>query len=214
LPYGRGIGIRGDTARLLVREIRPGKKKLRRKGYVPSQPGDLVQMDTVAVFTAGLKRYIGTAIDVRTRFAFAYTYKANSSASATDFIGKFLKVAPFATRCIQTDNGSEFAGHFDDSCSRHQLTHFYNYPRHPQANGLLGRFNRTVQEQCVNHYLDYLAEPDDFNRKLMDCLIWYNTEKPHRGIGKATPMRYYMDNFCSSELSDMLWTLTWTFLLS
>jgi transposase InsO family protein len=208
LPYGSKVSIRGGSGTLLVREVKERKKKLRRKDYLPREPGDLVQMDTVAIFTAGLKRYVFTALDVRTRFAFAYAYKSNSSVNGSDFIGKFLQVAPFVTRRVQTDNGSEFAKHFDDFCSKHQLTHFFNYPGHPQSNGFLERFNRTVQEQCVNLYLHYLDEPDDFNRKLMDYLIWYNTEKPHRGIGKVPPMRYYLDNFCHLDNSNMLWTLT------
>ncbi|MDO8687485.1 MAG: integrase core domain-containing protein [Dehalococcoidales bacterium] len=208
LPYSNKISIRGGTGTLLVREAKQRRKKLRRKDYVPRLPGDLVQMDTVAIFSAGLKRYIFTAIDVRTRFAFAYAYKANSSANATNFIEKFLQVTPFATRRVQTDNGSEFLSHFDHFCSKHELTHFFNYPRHPESNGFLERFNRTIQEQCVSINMDYLDEPDDFNRKLMDYLIWYNTEKPHRGIGKVSPMRYYLDNFCPLDQSNMLWTLT------
>jgi len=208
LPYSTKIGIRGGSGSLLVREPKPRRKKLRRKDFVPHLPGDLVQMDTVAIFKTGLKRYIFTAIDVRTRFAFAYAYKANSSVNGSDFIGKFLKVAPFVTRRVQTDNGSEFAKHFDDFCRKNCLTHFFNYPRHPESNGFLERFNRTVQEQCVNLYVDYLDEPDSFNRKLMDYLIWYNTQKPHRGIGKIPPIRYYLDNFCPLDQSNMLWTLT------
>ena len=208
LPYANKISIRGGSGTLLVREDKTKKKKLRRKDYMPHLPGDLVQMDTVAIFTAGLKRYIFTALDVRTRFAFAYAYKSNSSANSSDFIVKFLQVAPFVTKRVQTDNGSEFAKHFDDFCSKNGLTHFFNYPRHPESNGFLERFNRTIQEQCVNLYLDYLDEPDDFNRKLMDYLIWYNTEKPHRGIGKVPPIRYYLDNFCPLDQSNMLWTLT------
>lgn len=208
LPYSNRISIRGGSGTLLVKEAKPRRRKLRRKDFVPQFPGDLIQMDTVAIFTAGLKRYIFTAIDVRTRFAFAYTYRANSSANGRDFIGKFLKVAPFVTRRVQTDNGSEFAKHFDDCCSKNGLTHFFNYPRHPESNGFLERFNRTIQEQCVSLYIDYLDKPDNFNRKLMDYLIWYNTEKPHRGIGKVPPMRYYLDNFCPLDQSNMLWTLT------
>jgi hypothetical protein len=43
----------------------------------------------------------------------------------------------------------------------------------------------------------------------MDYLIWYNTEKVHRGIGKTTPLRYYLDNFVTNpEKSNMYWTLT------
>jgi putative transposase len=42
----------------------------------------------------------------------------------------------------------------------------------------------------------------------MDYLIWYNTEKPHRGIGKLAPLRYYLDKFTNPQKSNMLWTLT------
>jgi len=68
------------------------KKKLRRKGFYPQQPGDLVQMDTISVFIDGMKRYICTALDIQTRFAFAYAYKTHSSAHAGDFLEKFLRV--------------------------------------------------------------------------------------------------------------------------
>jgi putative transposase len=143
-----------------------------------------------------LKRYIFTAIDVSTRFALAYTYKAGSSANGVPLY-KFLKVASFVTSRVHTDNGSEFAKHFEHFCQKKGLVHFFNYPKHPQSNAFLKRFNRTIQEQCVELYLEYLDEPDDFNRKFMEYLIWYNTEKPHRGIGNLTPMRYYLNKFIS-----------------
>ena len=210
LPRSNKITINGLTGNLLVRDPKHKRKKLRRKGFDPKLPGDLVQIDTVAIFAAGLKRYIFTAIDVSTRFAFAYAYKTNSSANGDDFLGKFLKVAPFVTSRVQTDNGSEFARHFERCCQQKGLVHFFNYPKHPQSNGFLERFNRTIQEQCVNMYLDYMDEPEDFNRKLMEYLIWYNTEKPHRGIANLSPMRYYLDKFVSPNNSNMLWTLTGT----
>jgi len=208
LPRSNKVTLNGYSGSLHIKE-RHHKKKLRRKGFSPAQPGDLVQMDTIAVFTAGLKRYIFTAIDVRTRFAFAYTYKANSSANGHDFIDKFLRVAPFPVKRVQTDNGSEFASHFEEYCTSHGLTHYFNYPKHPQSNGFLERFNRTIQEQCVNLFLDYIDEPCDFNLKLMQYLIWYNTERPHRGIDHLSPLRYYLDRFLpTSKKSNMLWTLT------
>ena len=169
LPRTTKLMFIGKTGHLLERESKP-RKKLRRKGFVPVFPGDIVQMDSISVFTEGLKRYIFTAIDIRTRFAFAYTYSSHSSANGNDFLGKFLKVAPFTVKHIQTDNGSEFARYFDDRCQRNGLPHFFNYPKHPQANGHLERFNRTIQEQCVNVHEDCLAEPEEFNRKLMDYL--------------------------------------------
>jgi len=214
LPKSTKVTLNGKTGNLLVRGAKTKRKKLRRKGFVPELPGDIVQMDTVSIFTTGLKRYIFTAIDVSTRFAFAYTYSSNSSANGDDFLGQFLKVVPFTVRTVQTDNGSEFAKYFEGCCQKKGLTHFFNYPKHPQSNGCLERFNRTMQEQFANWYTDYLNDPDDFNRKLMDYLIWYNTEKPHRGIGNLPPLRYYLDNFITPKKSNMLWTLTGTMLLS
>lgn len=209
LPKSTKITINGRTGKLMVREPKLRKKKARRRGFCPQKPGDLIQMDTISIFTDGLKRYIFTAIDVNTRFAFAYAYKSNSSACGSDFLAKFLKVTPFATRRVQTDNGSEFAKHFEQCCQEKGLVHFFNYPKHPEANGHLERFNRTIQEQFANRYTDYLDEPKVFNQKLMEYLIWYNTEKPHRSIGNLPPLRYYLDNFFKTpEKSNMLWTLT------
>jgi len=209
LPTFNKITINGRSGNLLVRERKPAKKKTRRKGFTPQRPGDLVQMDTISIFVDGMKRYIFTAIDVRTRFAFACSYSSNSSANGTDFLKKFLTVAPFVTTKIQTDNGSEFAKYFDTCCQSYNLTHFFTYPRHPQSNACLERFNRTIQEQFVYWHLDDLYETDIFNRHLMEYLIWYNTAKPHRGIGNLTPLQYYMVDFLNPSLqSNMLWTLT------
>jgi len=38
--------------------------------------------------------------------------------------------------------------------------------------------------------------------------MWYNTEKPHRGIGKVPPLAYYVHNFVDPKKSNMLWTAT------
>jgi putative transposase len=209
LPKTNKITINGRTGNLMVRERNHARKKTRRHGFRPEHPGDIVQMDTVSIFAAGVKRYIYTALDVRTRFAFACTYKSHSSANGSDFLHKFLTVAPFVTKGIQTDNGSEFEKYFDKDCQNYGLVHFFNYPKHPQANGHLERFNRTIQEQFVYWHIPDIDEMDVFNRDMMDYLLWYNTEKPHRGIGNMPPLRYYLNNFIEpSKKSNMLWTLT------
>ncbi len=200
---------KGDTGKIYFYERKPSHKKLRRKGYVPRQPGDLVEMDTVSIFACGLKRYLFTALDIKSRLAFAFAYKANSSANGEDFLKKFVKVTPFVTNHIQTDNGGEFANHFDRCCKENDLVHFFNYPKHPQANAHLERFNKTIQEQFVYSHIDELDELHTFNRNLMEYLIWYNTEKPHRGIDNLPPLRYYLNNYFQPlQKSDMLWTHT------
>ncbi len=208
LPKNTRLLINAQIGGLKEWERQPAKK-LRRRGLVPHRPGDLVQMDTVHIFVDGLKRYLFTAIDVRTRFAFAYTYASNSSAHGRDFLDKFINVAPFPIERIQTDNGSEFQKHFAQACQDKGLVHFFNYPKHPQSNGHLERFNRTIQEQFTYWNSDYLDDANVFNSKLMEYLLWYNAERPHRSIGKSPPLRYYLDNFVKDpDQSNMYWTLT------
>jgi len=208
LPKATKLTINGRYDKLIAREEKPIRKKARRKSFYPTKPGELVEIDTVSIFVDGLKRYLLTAIDLPTRFAFAYAYKSSSSANARDFLLKLQSVAPFPIERVQTDNGHEFEKLFSEACLEQNLVHYYNYPRHPQSNSHLERFNRTIQEQFANWNTDDLDEPDEFNRKLMKYLIWYNTEKPHRGIGKLPPLRYYLNNFVPPQKSNMLWTLT------
>jgi transposase InsO family protein len=171
LPRATRVGINGRTGKLQFREARPVRKKTRRKGFYPSKPGELVEIDTVDIFVDGLKRYLLTAIDLSTRFAFAYTYKSSSSACARDFLAKLGDVTPFKITRVQTDNGHEFLRHFVQACREEHLVHYFNYPRHPQSNAHLERFNRTVQEQFAYWNTDSLDEPDVFNRLLMKYLL-------------------------------------------
>jgi putative transposase len=209
IPKAIRVNINGLSGKLHTREVRPRPKKARRKGFYPKVPGDLVEIDTVDIFVGGLKRYLITAVDLPTRFAFAYTYKSSSSACARDFLGKLREVTPFKINRVQTDNGHEFLKHFIQACHEQNLVHYFNYPHHPQSNGHLERFNRTIQEQFVYWNTDMLDDINVFNCALMKYLIWHNTEKPHRSIGKLPPMRYYLDNFITNPVkSNMLWTLT------
>jgi transposase InsO family protein len=171
LPENSRLRLNGETGKL--REIKPRQafRKMRRREFHPGQPGDLVEIDKVSIFTDGIKRYMFTAIDIKTRFAFAYAYKSNSSANDKDFLNKFTGIAPFPVRRIQTDNGSEFLKHFAQSCLDNDFVHFFNYPSHPQSNGHIEKFNRTSQEQFVDWYTDSLDDPDVFNRSLMNYLI-------------------------------------------
>ena len=210
IPKTNKLSFYAKTNRFIARN-KSRKVKLRRKGYYPKQPGDLVQVDTIEIFYLGVRRYILTAIDITSAFAFAYEYKSKTSKNAQDFLQKLISVIPFPIKRIQTDNGSEFYDHFDKYCQRQNLTHFWNYPHHPQANGCLERFNRTIQEQHVIWHLEDIPNPDIFNQDLIKYLLWYNTEKQHKRLGKIPPLRYYVDNHINSpKKSNMLWTLTAT----
>ena len=198
------LSVSGKTGRLIERTPQTQRRKLRSKGY----EGGLVKADTIVRFTNGIKRYILTAIDLESEFAFAYAYTSHGSQHATDFMQTFKGIAPVSLTHVQTDNGSEFADHFETYCDETGIIHFHTYPRSPKMNAEIERFNRTLSEAFISknrHLLAYNLEA--FNKALMDWLIWYNTRRPHWSIGLVSPLRYIVKKLTETE-SHMLWTST------
>ena len=180
------------------------RQKLRSKGYA----GGLVKADSIVRFTNGIKRYIVTALDRENKFAFAYAYKNHSSDSATDFMKQFKSVAPLSLTHIQTDNGSEFAKHFEIYLEKNGIVHFHTYPRCPKQNSEIERFNRTLSDAFIKQNRLLLAyDIDQFNQKLIEWLLWYNTRRPHWSLGLISPLRYICDQLVESE-SHKCWTST------
>ena len=182
------------------------RKKLRSKGHT----GGLVKADSIVRFTNGIRRYIVTAIDIETKFAFAYAYKNHSSDAASDFMKKFKSVAPVMLTHVQTDNGSEFAKHFDIFLEQNGIIHFHCYPYSPKMNSEIERFNRTLSDAFIKRNRMLLAyDVDQFNEKLIDWLLWYNTRRPHWSLGLISPLRYIVNQLPVKE-SQMCWTSTRT----
>lgn len=180
------------------------RKKLRSKGH----DGGLVKADTIVRFTDGIKRYIVTAIDKESKFAFAYAYTNHTSKGTTDFMKKFKSVAPLTLTHIQTDNGSEFAKHFEVLLEKAGVVHFHTYPRCPKMNSEIERYNRTLSDAFISRNRKLLAHDiDEFNRRLMEWLLWYNTRRPHWTLGLISPLRYIVSTLPERECQ-MIWTST------
>ncbi len=164
-----------------LKERSPWKK---RRMY-PIRPdiakqGDLVEFDTVHfVDKYGKRKYIYTAIDVYSRFAFARWYAKANTHSTLNFLKQTQRYFPFKISCIQTDNGPEFGKFFTDNC---KTKHRHNHPRSPNENGHLERFNRTLQEEPQKHGLSIFIPKD-----IQQYLEHYNLKRMHMGIKFKTP---------------------------
>ena len=202
LPNPRRFSLDGRTGRMYER-MRKKRKKLRRPKNYPC-----LQTDTIVRFIDGVKRYILTGIHTENRFAFAGVYTNHSSKSAADFLNKFNLVSPLKITHVQTDNGSEFANHFELACKENNITHFHTYPRSPKMNANVERFNRTLDEDFIQPNRALLRDDvQAFNEKLADWLIWYNTIRPHYSLGQISPMRYILKTLPTRECH-MWWTHT------
>jgi len=84
LPQNIKLSFYTRRGNLIERRV-VEQKKLGRKGYKPENGGDLLQLDTIVKFINGIKRYIITAIDLKSDFAFAYGYTGASSTATKDF---------------------------------------------------------------------------------------------------------------------------------
>jgi len=175
--------------------------KLRSKGHT----GGLVKADSIIRFQDGIKRYIVTALDCESKFAFAYAYRSHSSAGAAHFMEKFKHVSPIPVTHVQTDNGSEFANHFDLFLEENGIVHFHTYPRSPKMNAEIERFNRTLSDAFISRNHSLLAHDiEAFNEKLIDWLLWYNSRRPHWSLELVSPLRYICNQL--PEKSHMWWT--------
>jgi transposase InsO family protein len=178
--------------------IRADKKRV--FGYPVKEAGDLFRVDAIVRFDLGVKRYIFTATDPVSKFAFAYTYASHSSCSGAKFIETLHQVTPYPIRAIQTDNGSEFLGECDKTMDKYGMVHFFSYPRNPKQNSHIERFNRTLQEEFVDANTDYLPDLDTFNNKLVDYLLFYNTERPHQALKYRSPMAEVVKHLQKSNM--------------
>lgn len=171
----------------------PGRKKYYRRKkervfYAPRPTtGGYVQIDTIETIIGTVRRYTITAIDVKLKVAYAQTFKSKTAVNAVTVLKTLQTILPVPIHTIQTDNGSEFMGVFDMYCTSYPIHHVFTYPKHPKVNGVIERFNRSIQEEWLDMYQDELIEPQQANRRISEYLYFYHNDRIHEGLGNQTP---------------------------
>ncbi len=158
----------------------PAKVKL---GYL--------QVDGVTVYWLGKKLVFLTALELKTRKAWARLVPTASSFHAKALLLAIMAEVPFPIHTIHTDNGSEFHALFDQVVEELKLIHLWSPPRTPKVHSHIERFNGVFQDEFVNYHLDTaVAEPDSFLKKLAQWLTWYNVKRPHNSLNLMSPDQY------------------------
>ncbi len=170
------------------------KRKKRDRIKKPPRPQSFgyIEMDTVIKFVDGIKVYFLTAIDVKLKFAFSLPYGKLNSRNTVDFFKKLHSVYPITIITVQTDNGLEFLGEFEEYLEKQNIPHVFIYPRCCKINGTIERFNRTIQEDFIDENLHIIADRKLFSSKLIEYLLFYNTERPHKSLGLQSPLGYLL----------------------
>ena len=175
-------------------------KRLRVR-YSP-KPTDFshLQMDTVFKMIEGVKSYLYSAIDIKLKFALSLAYPKLNSQNTLDFFKKVELVYPLKIKSVQTDNGLEFLGVFDQHLIKRNIPHFFIYPRCPRINGVVERYQRTIQEEFLEPHSDLIHYPKLFNDKLAEYLLFYNLERPHQALGFKSPLGYLVSEGYQSQM--------------
>jgi len=148
-------------------------------------PGDLVQIDTIHFVIGNRRFYVYTLIDIASRWAYAKVSMRINTYQSLKFMKEAQTNAGFNFRMLQSDNGQEFSTWFTEHIGKLGLSHRHSRVRKSNDNAHVERFNRTLQEECLNK-VNY--NPKSFQKAIMEYLPYYNNERLHLGINYLTPL--------------------------
>ena len=175
--------------------------------YEIAEPGGLLHLDTKKLgrigagpghratgVRTGRNRGIGwevlhVAIDAATRLVYAELLADEKGRTTARFLVRALRW--FRARGIRvvrllTDNGSPYRSRvFGRARGWLGLRHSRTRPYRPQTNGKAERWIRTVLSECL--YVEVFSSADERRLALGRFLEYYNTKRPHLGIGGRTP---------------------------
>ena len=158
-----------------------------------SRPGELLSQDTFFVghFKGVGKVYLHTVVDTYGSYAFGFLHTSKVPEAAVAVLHNdvlpFYQERGIPVEKVLTDNGREFCGTdahpYELYLALNDIAHKHTKVRHPQTNGFVERFHRTVKEEFFEPTLRerFYDSPDTLQADLDSWLVYYNTERPHLG---------------------------------
>lgn len=147
--------------------------------------GDLVQIDTIHFVIGDRRFYVYTLIDIASRWAYAKVSSRINTYRSLMFVREAMDISGFKFKMMQSDHGSEFSVWFTEHLGKMGVNHRHIRVRKSNDNGHIERFNRTLQEECLNMVS---CNPKRYQEAIDRYLPYYNNERLHLGINFKTPV--------------------------
>jgi transposase InsO family protein len=187
--------------RCLVRAavIDPMTRRRRRetwKRWERGAPMELWQLDVVHGFALadGSAAKALTGIDDHSRYCVsAHLMLRERTQAVCDGFSSALRTYGLPAQVL-TDNGKVFTGRFaqppvevlfDRICRENGVDHILTEPRSPTTTGKIERFHKTLRVEFNTRQV--FRNLKTAQEALDEWVTYYNTQRPHQGLGDATP---------------------------
>lgn len=188
--------------------LQPKKPRKKPQRYEKTYPGELLHLDTktlVPLRRGYPKEHQFAILDDYSREAFCRIYPAATTRAATDFLYLALEYYNYPVKAVLTDNAfcfsMRYAAHasrltlFAQTCRDLGIRHYLLRPYHPETNGKVERFFRTIDDECYNR----IRLRNSLHRsQVLDAFVQhYNFNRPHLSLKGLTPVQRRINYFKS-----------------
>ncbi|TXG76039.1 hypothetical protein E6P97_04365, partial [Patescibacteria group bacterium] len=120
----------------------------------PTQPGELVQTDTIHHVDpkTGRRLYYYTVVDLFTRLAHVTVAPRILPGLAAQAVLEAQEQWGFPVAMAQADNGPEYGRYFEQVLKSKGVAVRHSRLHRPNDNAHIERFNRTVQAECIGYH--------------------------------------------------------------
>lgn len=198
-----GFSVSEKTVQRILKKhgllmLRPPSEKPAAKEWKhkTSRPDELWQMDGTVMFVAdwGYYKYLPVLDDYSRRVMNSELMPDESGYSASDAMETSLAEAKKMGHCLNkiptllTDNGPAFKGWvLGDYLENKGMKHIFGRYYHPQTQGKVERFNRTIKDYIFVYAYN---SPEKLQQALREGVDWYNN-RPHESHQNVSPNDVY-----------------------
>ena len=198
----QGVEINGKRVLRVMRErgllVTPRRLRARRKKewsrIVADEPNQLWQTDMTKVWAGASVgwAYLVSVIDCCTREIVGWDLSLRcrtqeAIAAVERAVLETMTAGPRGSGLVvNTDNGTQFTStRFVDTLTRLGISHRRTAFNHPEGNGMIERFHRSLKEEEIwlNEYRSLNEAKESIGRWIEE----YNHDRPHRALNNRTP---------------------------
>jgi putative transposase len=157
----------------------------------PTAPHQRWHTDVMYLWVAGRWYFLVSVIDGFARYLIHWELLTSMKADdVTLVVQRALEKVPGVSPEIVSDNGSQYTSKDFKALIKHfQLQHIQIRIQHPESNGVIERFHRSVRDGLSDQELKDLMHARQIIEK---WVAYYNNERLHAGIMYLRPRDYYV----------------------